>query len=246
MNALALVRHDLTLDELRDAANAEHQLVEQALTTAVHHAILCGEALLVARERFAHNGWEEWAKENFEPGLLRAQFYMRIAHYQDYVRDLPAVSTAMRCLRGMPAIRPAGPDGNPPEVREEARTLHAAGASKSEIAEMLGVTPGTVGQWVDPELLKRHNERQREYHAKRKAERADAVAEKHQKREERLAKRAGGAVAEAYSLAHKLEDALAVARQRAKTPERARAFSEVEAMHHKTKDAIVAMLGSDS
>lgn len=234
-----------SLTQLAEAANREHALVEQALGSALDHAIKCGEALTEARMAIEFKGWRAWVEEHFGPGHVVASYYMRLAHYQDLIRDLPNVAQAMRSLRGMPAIRSGGYDGYSEEVREEARQLAASGLKNSEIAQTLGVTPTTVACWVDPEALRRHRERVRQQAAERRAARKEQERLKLQRKAERAARKAGGSLAESYSLAHRLEDQLAQAERQA-TGEAKKALAAAVEAHHRMKDEIVRALGVSS
>jgi IS30 family transposase len=149
----------------------------------------------------------------------------------------------MRSLAGQPALRRPGYKGYDEEVKETARTMAAQGMSKTEIAKILGVYRQTVVNWLDPEALKRHKERVRKYSAERRAERAKKKKEAAERAAERNAKRVGGALAEAYSLVHKLEAPLAIAAREATDPEVKRLLDDAIYQQHRTLYRIVAALG---
>lgn len=234
-----------SLSDLIERANREHQLVEESLGEALDHVIKCGEALLEARNNHvAFKGWNAWADENFKAGSTVASFYMRIAEYRDLVRDLPNVTQAMKRLQGMPALRRPGYRGYGEEIREEARTLFAAGMSKAEVARTLGINTGTVSNWVDPEMLRRHRERVREQSRKRREERRLKKQEAEKRAAEREARRVGGALAEAYSLVHKLDAPLALAAREATDPEAKTALEEAVKFQHMVLYRVVRALGA--
>jgi DNA-binding transcriptional MerR regulator len=103
--ALTLRAHEhelerLTLSELADIANSEHNAVGRALFEAVAHGIRCGEALLMAKRQLAariegdalgqykvadgnRQVWDKWCDENIRFGSHYAGGYMRLAFYKD-------------------------------------------------------------------------------------------------------------------------------------------------------------------
>jgi len=233
-----------TLDELRERANQEHHLVEEALGQALDHVIAAGGFLTEARQNhFEFKGWEAWAEENFDGGHTVASYYMRIYEHRDLVQGLPNVTQAMTRLRGMPALRRPGYRGYAPEVREEARALAGAGMSKADISRALGVSPSTLTNWLDTDALKRHRARVRAYSAERRAEKARAKKEAADRAAAREAKRIGGALGESYSLVHKLEAPLAKAYREATDPEVKKLLDEAVKFQHMTLYRIVSALG---
>lgn len=209
-----------TLDELIHHANYQHELVGEALGQALQHVILAGAALNEARNNHvAFKGWEAWVEENFDGGHTVASHYMRIYEYRDLIAELPNVAQALKRLQGMPALRRPGYRGYSPEVREEARALAGSGMTNKEISDIIGASPGTIRNWLDPEALKQHRERVKKYSAERKAEQRRKKQEAAQRAAEKEAKRVGGSIAEAYSLVHKLEAPLARAARETNDPE---------------------------
>lgn len=235
-----------SLDELLEKANREHRLVEESLGQALTHVIAAGESLTTLREQFgASGGWDRWAEENFHGGRLIASYYMRIYAYQDKVQGLPNVSQAMKSLQGMPALRrPGGRSSYGEEIKEEARALAGSGMKKIEISKILGVNRHTVARWVDPEILRRHRATIRERGRQQREERLKREAEAKQRAAEREARRVGGALAESYSLVHKLEAPLARAQREATNPEVRKLLTEAIRDQHHAHDRIVSALGA--
>lgn len=233
-----------TLNELLEQANHEHHLVEVALGQALDHVIASGEALTEAREnQGVFKGWEAWVEENFDGGHTVASYYMRIYEHRDLVQGLPNVTQAMKRLQGMPALRRPGYRGYSDEVRAEARELYGSGMSKTEISRILGVSTGTIANWVDPKALQRHRERVRQQSADRREAarlKKKAAADRAAERE---AKRVGGSLAEAYSRVHKLEAPLARAYREATDPEIRQLLDEAVKFQHMTLYRIVSALG---
>lgn len=233
-----------SLPALLERANREHGLVEEALGQALDHVIKCGEALSEARrDHVEFKGWREWVEENFDGGHVVASYYIRIYEHRDLVSGLPNVAQAMKRLRGMPALRRPGYRGYSDEIREEARALAGAGVSKAEIGRILGVSPQTITNWIDPEALRRHRARVREQSAKRREERRRKKQEAAERAAERDAKRVGGALAEAYSLVHKLEGPLARAERGATDPKIKKELANAISFQHRVLYSIVRALG---
>jgi Protein of unknown function (DUF3102) len=72
----------ITLKSLAAKANRAHRQTEQALRTALKHAVAAGKALAQAKQRLAHGKWLLWLKRNCpDIGERTAQRYMRVARY---------------------------------------------------------------------------------------------------------------------------------------------------------------------
>lgn len=235
------------LKDLATQLNYEHHLVEDALSTAMAHAIRCGEILSEARTLVGQSGnWRDWLNENFDGSHMVAGYYLRVYEYRDLLADCPNVYHARKRLRGMPAIDGrGGPNGKsyPKEIKEEALVLYNNGMTRKEIAEIIGIDALTIGRWVDPEVLQRHKERNREYQRKLRAERKQKREEAQRRANDREAKRVGGSLAESYSLIHKIETPLALAARAASDPEVKRLLNNAIYHQHKALDAIVEALG---
>lgn len=234
-----------SLDELIERANNEHRQVEESLGQALGHVIQCGLALSEVRERFiVGRGWNKWADEHFDGGRVMAASYMRMAEYRDLINDLPNVGQAMKRLQGMPAIRQPGVRMYSDAAKEEARVLFSNGMSKTEISKMFGVSFGTVASWVDPKVLQRQRKYSRERSKAKRAEEARKRQEAANRAAEREARRVGGALAEAYSLIHKLEAPLAKAEREATNPEAKKALEEAGSFQRRMLYRIVEALGA--
>lgn len=234
-----------TLNELVSQANHEHHLVEVALGQALDHVIAAGKALTDARDNHvAFKGWEAWVENNFDGGHTVASYYMRLYEHRDLVQGLPNVTQAMKRLRGMPALRRPGYRGYDEEIREEARALAGAGMSKAEISRVLGVSPGTITNWIDPAALIRHREMVRKQSADRREAKRRQKKEAAERAAERDSRRVGGALAEAYSLVHKLEAPLARAEREATDPEIKEALSQAVGFQHQVLYRVVRALGA--
>lgn len=214
-----------SLEELASRAVSEHEqiertiarivrVVEEGLSIGLRHAISAGEALLEAQTRVEPGLWTDWVHQHVTFDYTTCVKYMRFARYKDQLIAAGNVSTAtaMTVLRGMPAlVAPYEASRRfSPEVRDEARRMHAQGATHTEIIDLLGISGTTVRRYVDPEYDRKNREASRRAKARRvAARRALKKAE-----EAAAAKKVGGSIAEAYALvrrcAGELDSALAV------------------------------------
>jgi hypothetical protein len=83
---------ELSPPELADVANREHALAMQSLGSAVHHAIVAGQALIKAKKMQSHGDWLPWLAANFDGSDSIANRYMRVARNQARVPDLDSTS----------------------------------------------------------------------------------------------------------------------------------------------------------
>lgn len=191
--ALALVPEvvdGLTLPELARGIEQEHQLVVQAGTSMIEHAIKAGEMLVEAKAKVEHGEWERWLLQNFPDRHPKThRLYMRLATHQKIVRELnPArLSDAHALLAGRPQKAHAA------TVKDEARELRKRGLTYQQIADQLGVSTYAVQASINPKYDEnRRRRRQQETAAGRRA--------LHRSERDRAFKAKGGALAEAYSL----------------------------------------------
>ena len=232
----------VALGELADRANREHALVEQALGGALQHALACGDALNEAREAVEYSGWMAWLEQNFTGSRVLASQYMRLAAHRVLVEGLPSITQGLERLRGLPAVRRGGYRGHSDETKAEARVLDAEGVHRDEIATTFGVSRQTINQWCDPEVLARARASTRRWLAEQREEERQQKAAAAQRKAERAARKAGGALAESYSLVHRLDAPLAQARREA-TGEARDALDAAVSAYYKLSDEVVRALG---
>lgn len=234
---------ELTLAELAAAANREHELVVAAGAAMVEHAILAGEALASARARCGYGDWAPWLDANFAGGDTTANVYIRLAHYQEAirsegVRSIAGAAAYVRSLTG-----PYGKSNYPEATHEEARRLHDAGVSYSEIGRLLGVNRGTAREWCDPaHAATRRIQKAATSRAHRERRAAEQAAAR-DRATKSAARKAGGAIAKLYADAERTQDDLAQAQREATDPEARRELSEAGALHRQYRDKIVRALG---
>ncbi len=232
-----------SLDDLAATANREHAACEGAAQTALGHAIACGEALLIARKQFGSpTNWRKWAEATLTVTYRATGSYMRLATYRDELDEDMQVNEALRLLAGKPDIAPRGrPAVIPAERREAALRLVAdEGLNASEAAREVGVSRATILRWVDPESHKAQSRRDQ-----RRA-RAARLALREAEREKTIraaVRKAGAGLAEAYSMAARLNDVLAQAEREAVSDEAREALQDARAHYHRMSDAITRALG---
>jgi transposase-like protein len=232
-----------TLDALAETANREHQLVLQAGEAMVGHAIGAGEALLAAREEIVDGDWQPWIEENFVGCLSTAHNYMRVAIHKDAVQGLPSMRQALTSITGQAGLVKGRRPIYPAEIVEEAKALHEEGAGINEIAREFGASNDTVLKWVDPEYRERRKRAQRESAKRTREEKNRERAKREQTRLRKVAREKGGGIAEAYSLACRMEDQIGRAEREASNREAKAALAAAGAHFRNMRDEIVRALG---
>lgn len=186
MSDLAVIDHAPPSDDglagLAEKANREHEQVAAAVTSAVRHAILCGEYLLEARHIVGPGNWERWYRANLEIHQTVINRYMRIAKYQHLLppelvegtiqvgtnaRTTAGIGAAVQYLRGLPAATGSGPRT---VDYAEARRLRGEGATHKQIAELLGCSVKSVQRALitDTERLKRDRRNRSAYRERKR------------------------------------------------------------------------------
>jgi transposase len=227
----------LTLAELAAIANRSHAAHAGALREGLEHAVKAGEALRQARDIIGHGGWLKWLAENFRGSQSTARRYMRCAEHKDRLSGHMTTQDAMEVLLGLPAERTiAAPDA----VRAEAVALVNNGVSYDAAAKTLGVSHSTVHRWANPEKASQW----RRQTAERDRKAREALAKQEREKAIRAAvRKAGAALAEAYSMANRYGAVLAQAEQEVTSDEARAALERAGAYHRKMADEIVRALG---
>lgn len=222
-----------TLGTLAETANREHELVLEAGTAMVAHAIKAGEALLKAKELVGHGGWERWLVENLsEHSLTTPRLYMRLARHRDQVLTAGPVSlnVAQKLLVG-------GSDSRiDQDRRDDARRLRKQGLTYQQIADELGCTRDSAFRWCNPKA----EERARRRH---KMQSMAGRRELNRQKRDRAVRKAGGALAESYSLIRKTLEALEQAETEAKSREQRTHISSAMHRLYNAQDEIVKAVG---
>lgn len=208
----------LTLEELTELAQEERAASEAHLVGALRHYVQWGEVLLEVRDRpELNNGWQEWLKDQRINRSVATQA-MRLAAYRDRLpaeafepwrdqRGFLREATANRVATFIRGLPPVNSDSNAYDasVKAEALRLVKEGVPWRETARLMGVSAGSVYNWMYPEKYKRNIRAE----ARRQKAKRDAL--RTQRRAEAVAK-AGGSIKKAYdlvlSLARELDAAL--------------------------------------
>lgn len=231
------------LRTLAETANREHGLVMQSGAAMVEHAIRAGEALLQAREEIGDGDWGQWLLDIFAGSVSTAHNYMRVAIHQDAVRELTSMRQALNQITGETGLVKGRRPVYPRELVDEVKALYAEGAGVNEIHREFDLSNDTILKWVDPEYHERRKRAQRESAKRRRDEENRARTKREQARLKRVTREKGGGIAEAYSLACRMEDELGRAFREASNPEAKTALDSATGHFHRMRDEIVRALG---
>lgn len=189
-----------SLSGLVETINHECRLIAQAEASALEHAIGAGHALTRAKA-LVPGSWLDWVAVNLDVHHSSATLYMRVARYENVVREQGATSImhAREILRHLPRVSTGQPrkqldEGVLKQVRNGEISMRAA-------ARTLGVTDVTVKRRIDPTLRRggRQGTPEQQRSANRRARAARAALR--EKEQERAVRRGGSKpVSEAYAL----------------------------------------------
>jgi transposase len=224
-----------TLDELTATVLREHGACKAAAQTTIEHAVRAGEALLQIREQLVGTeGWMRWLADNPAMHRTTAYQYMRLASYQRLIPEGTSLYRADKLIKSLPAI-----DGGPgrPHVEDgrkaDARRMRDEGSSYKEIAKAIGASVSTVHAWFNDGTKDVRAKRARA--ALREQERAAKIR--------RAVKKTGGALAEAYAMAERLDDVLGQAHREATEPAAKWELAAAHELQRGMRDRIVRALG---
>ena len=230
-----------TLEELAATANREYQAGIDVAGRALQHWFAAGEALMEARMMVPPGEWLRWVSANFNGQRSRAQTLIRFATYRQQIEaeGLKEIDNVSVYLRGLPDANSRGRPKDDARAAEGVR-LRKAGLTFREIGDLLGVAPGTVMRWQDPE---RYRLIARERMARSRArQRAVRDAEKQKKRDAAVRKE-GGPLADTYSFIRRGLQSADKAHEQAKDRERRACISAAIAKMHGAEDEIIRALG---
>lgn len=237
-----LVIVELTLDDLLEAVEREHTLVIQGLRGVIEHAVAAGSALLTIQARVPEGEWCRWVRETLPFSETTANDYIRAAHFSEYLAEhgIRTLEDARTILRGKRRHEHRPGRLGMPDVAEEARRLAADGVTTMEIARRLGVAKSSVYWWTRPDAREAYNRRRSEANEalRRQADRDKAAAVR------RAVRKVGGARAEAYAMAERMQDVLGQAHREAEDSEARAALSLAGEHYRKMRDEIVRALGA--
>lgn len=232
------------LTDLAATINREHDLAYRSALNALQHAILCGEALIAARDTVPDGEWLRWVSDNLHISTGALHRYVRIATYKEQLltadRQPKSINAAISYLKevGAPAAG-TGKNGRKPTFDvEEAKRLRKQGLTFTEIGPLLGVSDVAVWRQLTPGAARKTVERTNRYARQRRAERK-ALQQK--KRDEAVA-RTGGTAAEAYALLRRCAATLDRSLIATTNGDERKALRDALAYTHKAEDAIVSAL----
>lgn len=162
--ALALVEApelQKSIAELTETANTEHQSAEDAIGSALVHALLAGDALNEIHARLPFGQWTAWVAENFHGSLSNATIYRRLALHKDVI--VPAQFASIRHAKthlaklGLMTISKSSQNDRASEMVR----LRNRGMQVREIAELYGVSDSVVSMWTIQGSQEKMKERSR-------------------------------------------------------------------------------------
>ncbi|MGI8805121.1 MAG: DUF3102 domain-containing protein [Thermoleophilaceae bacterium] len=142
---------------------AEHELAQQALTSAVDHGVRCGLLLEQAKAGVAHGEWLPWLADNVEFSERTAQVYMRLAANAQRASHLEAATSIRAALaelvepRETPRVE--APRVTPAEGLPRVRAVEGHRVEVERLLEARGADPRPVSRveaLVITDLLDRH------------------------------------------------------------------------------------------
>lgn len=245
----ALARTETTVEQsvedLLALVNREHALVLQAARGVLTHAIAAGGALLALKERVPYGEWKQWTSENVQFSTSTAYDYMRAAHFAETLtaNGIADLDEALMFLRGRRRVTgKPGRLGLPSDLRAEAQRLADIGMARAHICDQLGVSKSTLYKWLHPEANGRYKralrEQSRDARMYREQQREDALR--------RTVKKQGGAMAELYAMAERMQDVVARAHDEATDKDARRELALAGQNYRVMRDHIVRALGAYS
>lgn len=229
-----------TLAEIAVDLRRELALLKADVHSALTRAVTIGELLIQARGLIPRGGWTGWLGSC---GLSKvaANRYVRMAANREQIAGATTIGDAMALLAGTPGpYAPGSIYSYPESVKAEARRmLTQEGLSYNAISCRLGVSQPTLVRWLDPNVAARDAQRRERQRLAREA----WVADQRERKIKRAVRKAGGAIAEAYALAERMQDVLGQAHREATDTSARVALSNAGTHYRKMRDEIVSALG---
>jgi predicted transcriptional regulator len=215
MSVEVLEPNTRTLREIAGEVARLHAAGCVSMSATLQYWLDAGTLLIEARKQVKPGKWTEWLIENLEVPPGTAKFYVRMATYRELLEaeGITSIEQARNYIRGLPAIDRVSRRVATPELTAEARRLRDADLSFGQIGDLLGVSATTVQKWLDPDLVRRQQEATKRW-KQRKKEEVEALQ---RQRRDAAVRKAGGAIAESYSLLRRTAGARS-GRQRSRQP----------------------------
>lgn len=232
MSSELMVRDDV-LD--RHAETIRHEIVaaEAAAFSWLEHAIRAGESLTAAKQMVPDGGWLAWVKRELDISHASVNFYMRVFAYR---HQLPQGEPLKRTdvVQHLRFLAPLDRNTKPEWMQDEARRMRNDGETFADIADHLGVNVETVRRWLNPKLKEQQLIRVRDLRRRQRA----AERALRQKERDDAVKRYGGDVAEFYSQAIRLAQAIDQASRNTDNVAEAAALREARDQQYKVRDML--------
>lgn len=221
---------DRTNGQLAEMAVSEYAHLLEHLSGAIQRGIALGEIILEVRSRMEYQEWSKWLKDTLNIGSTTGTNFARLAKYSDRLppeifqpkkgRDgrtiQPSISNAVRYLQSisMPALGPGGTRRKiDPKIDLEVKRLRDTGMLQREISDLLGISQQMVSLLLqskeDRTIV---NKRSRQLASQRRQERRRLKQFRKMEETAVLAREAGGAISEAYSLIRRLAQKIETAK----------------------------------
>ncbi len=132
----------LTLPELADGINTEHEAARGAFQKGFEHALKAGDLLLQAKAQVEHGQWLPWLGTNCNVSQRTAQLYMRVARERPKL-EAKSASLADLSLEGAARqLAEPKPTKGAPAAKDEA--LNELFGLLNSLVEITPVTPDNV------------------------------------------------------------------------------------------------------
>jgi transcriptional regulator with XRE-family HTH domain len=231
-----------TLDELAEIITAGQARIQQAVVGLLRDAFVVGDALLAVKEQL-RGSFKGWLEGTVGMSRSTAYLYLRLAYYKDEIcaeLETPSIEQAAVFVRGLPDIAGRGSGHVAERARAQGRRLLALGLPQQEVAGIVGVSPGTVWRWANPEAAreqdKRNQQRQSERRKREREERRAADIR-------RALRKVGAAEQELYAMSERMQDVMGKAHGEATGREKREHYALAGAHYRKMRDEIVRALG---
>lgn len=222
-----------SLAALGEILRREHELALRAGFEMIVHSVRAGDVLLEVRSRVQAGEWEGWLESNFPQTPRHAQKLMRLArHAEKVLSHQPKTMGEALAL----VADPKRSRGELNLAREEAKHLRREGRTWKEIGTELGVDPKTAYYYVEETAYRAHLKQlaQKRRQLLKVGKREIAHREK-----AKIAKAAGGGIAEAYSLVRKALEALQEETSQTSEPDAKRAIKTAMNNLYAAEDAVI-------
>lgn len=107
-----------SMTKLAKIANDAAASVEQHAFDAAQQAVVCGQALIAAKEKCPHGDWGQWLTDNFDYSQSTATRFMKLAN-SSRVTNLPDYKTVRQALIAVSEAQPKNDGSDEPAKQSE-------------------------------------------------------------------------------------------------------------------------------